>query len=327
MKADGKPAQPQLNTAGTLTSMVQAADAPDGTGSPGSVTYEFDAGSPGTYLYSSGTDTDKQLQMGLYGALVVRPAGHADQVNDRADSAFNPDHEYLFLLSEVDPDVHLAVERGEPVRPEQLQRPLLHDQRAQHAGHPGAEQRDLAAQPAVRRAWSTSSPYDAQSNPRPALIRYLNAGTVSYPFHPHGSDERVVNIDGHALEGPNGEDLAFLKFDLVVHPGQSQDALMDWRDVENWNAATNPIPVEIPPLQDQSLPGTDTWFSESGYLGHQGEPAEQHHRQQRLWRVLPHRPQSRPRAGHELRSSLRRHDDGLPHRPAVRLHDELRTAR
>ena len=53
--------------------------------------------------------------MGLYGALVVRPAGHAGQVNDRADSAFNPAHEYVFLLSEVDPDLHLAVERAEPI--------------------------------------------------------------------------------------------------------------------------------------------------------------------------------------------------------------------
>ena len=79
------------------------------------MTYEFTAGSPGTYLYSSGTDTTKQQQMGLYGALVVRPVDHPGQVNDRADSAFNPDHEYLFLLSEVDPDVHLAVERGEPI--------------------------------------------------------------------------------------------------------------------------------------------------------------------------------------------------------------------
>ena len=32
--ADGKPAQPQLNDAGALTSMVQAADAPDASGSP-----------------------------------------------------------------------------------------------------------------------------------------------------------------------------------------------------------------------------------------------------------------------------------------------------
>ena len=267
--ANGRPAQPQVTGTGALTSMVQAADPPDASGSPGSVTYEFIAGRPGTYLYSSGTDTDKQFQMGLYGAIVVRPAGHPDQVNDRADSAFNPDHEYLFVLSEVDPDVHLAVERGEPID--------QNDYNARYFLINGRSMPDTLAP--NNASWLPSQPYgamvhiqpyDAQTNPRPALIRYLNAGTVSYPFHPHGSDERVVNTDGHPLAGPNGEDLSYNKFDLVVQPGQSLDALMDWRDVEHWNADTNPIPVEIPQQQDQILPGTDTWFSESGYLGTKG---------------------------------------------------------
>jgi hypothetical protein len=43
--------------------------------------------------------------------------------------------------------------------------------------------------------------------------------------------------------------------------------LMDWRDVENWNAVTNPIPTQIPAITDQLLVGSDTWFSESPYLG------------------------------------------------------------
>ena len=42
---------------------------------------------------------------------------------------------------------------------------------------------------------------------------------------------------------------------------------MDWRDVEHWNALTNPIPTQIPAITDQLLVGTDTWFSESPYLG------------------------------------------------------------
>ncbi len=60
--------------------------------------------------------------MGLFGALVVRPKAGPDQVNDRPDSTFNPEHEYLFLLSEIDPDVHLAVERGETDRLERRTR-------------------------------------------------------------------------------------------------------------------------------------------------------------------------------------------------------------
>jgi hypothetical protein len=110
-------------------------------------------------------------------------------------------------------------------------------------------------------------PYDAATNPYPATIRYLNAGTVNYPFHPHGSDERVINRDGHPLEGPAGQDLSYLKYDIDVGPGQGVDVLMDWRDVEQWNPATNPIPTQIPAITNQLLPGADTWFSESGYLG------------------------------------------------------------
>jgi FtsP/CotA-like multicopper oxidase with cupredoxin domain len=261
VKANGNPAQPQLDPGGSLTSLVQGAAAGNG-----SVTYTFTAGSPGTYLYESGTDVNKQVQMGLYGALVVRPAGKAGQVNDRPDSAFNPANEYVFLLSEVDPDLHLAVERSEPI-----------DWKAFRARYYMINGRSMPDTLAPNNAsWLPNQPYgalvhirpyDAVTNPQPAVIRYLNAGTVNYPFHPHGSDERVVNKDGRALQGPTGQDLAYLKYDLDVQPGQTVDALMDWRDVEHWDATTNPIPTQIPAITDQLLVGTDTWFSESPYLG------------------------------------------------------------
>lgn len=263
VKADGAAAQPQYDGE-ALTSLVQSADA-DG----GSVTYTFTAGTPGTYLYSSGTDVTKQRQMGLYGALVVRPASDAAQVNDRTDSAFNPQHEYVFLLSEVDPTVHLAVERGEPVK--------WSDYNARYFMINGRSMPDTLAP--NNASWLPNQPYgalvhiqpwDADNNPLPAVIRYLNAGRVNYPFHPHGSDERVVNVDGRALSGASGEDLAYLKYDIDVQPGQTVDALMDWRDVEHWNPVTNPVPTELPVLTDQLLTGTDTWFSESPYLGKQG---------------------------------------------------------
>jgi FtsP/CotA-like multicopper oxidase with cupredoxin domain len=260
VKADGSPAQPQLTPTGSMTSMVQAADAGDG-----SVTYTFTAGDAGTYLYESGTDGDKQKQMGLFGALVVRPAGHADQVNDRSDSQFNPAHEYVFLLSEVDPDLHLAVERGDPVD--------MSSYRARYYMINGRSMPDTLAP--NHASWLPNQPYgalvhikpyDANTNPQPAVIRYLNAGTVNYPFHPHGSDERIVNIDGKAL-GAAGKDGSYLKYDIDVEPGQSVDAVMDWRDVEKWDATTNPIPTTLPAITDQMLVGTDTWFSESPYLG------------------------------------------------------------
>jgi FtsP/CotA-like multicopper oxidase with cupredoxin domain len=265
VKANGQPAQPQFDVGGSLTSMVQAAGADDGA-----VTYTFTAGSPGTYLYESGSDVDKQVQMGLYGALVVRPAGHADQLNDRADSAFNADKDYVFLLSEIAPDVHLAVERGQAVDPSVY--------RARYFLINGRSMPDTLAPNYA--SWLPTQPYsalvhirpyDAATNPRPAAIRYLNAGTVNYPFHPHGSDERVVNRDGRALEGPEHQDLSYLKYLLDVGPGQTLDVLMDWRDAESWDPVDNPLPTQIPVITDQDLVGPDTWFSESGYLGTQGD--------------------------------------------------------
>src|SRR5271169_1687156 len=40
----------------------------------GSVTYTFVANSPGTHAYYSGTQGDLQVEMGLYGAVIVLPA-------------------------------------------------------------------------------------------------------------------------------------------------------------------------------------------------------------------------------------------------------------
>ena len=52
--------------------------------------------------------------MGLFGALIVRPALGADFAYNRADSKFDPDEEFMVLLSEIDPYLHQAVEQGRP---------------------------------------------------------------------------------------------------------------------------------------------------------------------------------------------------------------------
>jgi FtsP/CotA-like multicopper oxidase with cupredoxin domain len=259
--ADGRPTQPETDALGTLTSLTNSA-APGGA-----VTYTFTAGAPGTYLYQSGSDMQKQLQMGLYGALVVRPPGHHDQENARTDSAFDPAHEYLYLLSEVDPDLHLAVERRR-----------AYDYTKFKARYFMINGRSMPDTIAPNHAdWLPNQPYgalihirpyDPATNPKPALIRYLNAGSVSYPFHPHGSDEQLIARDGHPAQGPTGQDLSFANFLIDVAPGQTLDTLMIWKDAEGWNAASNPIPVPLPTLQDQLVgPGTETWFSEDPYLG------------------------------------------------------------
>ena len=41
---------------------------------------------------------------------------------------------------------------------------------------------------------------DPDYNPDPALVRYLNAGPVDYPFHPHSNNERQVGFDAQPAD-------------------------------------------------------------------------------------------------------------------------------
>src|SRR5215813_7752614 len=62
------PGQTGVTATGSAGLFTAEAAANNGTAS-----YSFTADHPGTYLYQSGSDQAKQVEMGLYGALVVRP--------------------------------------------------------------------------------------------------------------------------------------------------------------------------------------------------------------------------------------------------------------
>jgi hypothetical protein len=72
--ADG----PQVSAGQLISLATEAAPA-------GSVTYSFTAAHEGTYLYESGSDPQLQVQMGLFGALVVRPANITITAQDILD--------------------------------------------------------------------------------------------------------------------------------------------------------------------------------------------------------------------------------------------------
>jgi hypothetical protein len=104
----------------------------------GRVTYTFSASSPGTRSYYSGTQGDLQVEMGLYGAIIVLPnavpAACVNTQNDAARGAYlksigqpgegdfrlaaaaydHPDtcydREYLFQFAEMDPRIHSQAE-------------------------------------------------------------------------------------------------------------------------------------------------------------------------------------------------------------------------
>jgi FtsP/CotA-like multicopper oxidase with cupredoxin domain len=269
--ADGVPAAPTVGTdpGATIASLVQAA-APGG-----SVTYEFTAPPPGTYLYESGTDPELQQQMGLVGALVVRPEGYAPTAPTAygsALSAHEPDQEYLHLLSEVDPDLHLAVELGDPV-----------DLTTYHPRYWLINGRSFPDTIAPNHAdWLPAQPYGAlvqvqpigQGQTLPSLIRYVNAGPRHYPFHPHSNHEKVIGVDARPLLGPDGEDLSYDAFAIDPQPGQTIDALFAWShragsNPAGWGTGPGQEPALVPQPDPRNLMDGPYWNG-SPYLGGDG---------------------------------------------------------
>ncbi len=253
--ADGIAATPERSggAASPITSLSTTAAAATGT-----VTYSFTAANPGTYLYESGTNPEKQVRMGLFGSIIVRPTGHSDRAYDSADSNFTPRNEFMVLLSEIDPYQHQRVEQNKSFNIDNYHpRYWLINGR----GFPDSIADNGAS-------WLPSQPYGAlaQMEPNePSLARYLNVGTEDYPFHPHGNNGLVIGRDGHPLTGPTGQDLSMEKFAINLGPGQTWDVRFSWHDAENYSA-TNPVTVTTPSLANSFI---GTFYSGSPYLGRQ----------------------------------------------------------
>ena len=262
--AGGVPAQPELT--GTTVSSLTSSVAPGTTTAPTTISYSFVASNPGTYLYESGTDPETQVRVGLFGALIVHPTLGAGYAYNRTDSKFTSGEEFLVLLSEIDPYLSQAVETGGTFNFATYHpRYWLVNGR----GFPDSIADNFASflpnQPYG--ALARIHEYDATTHPDPGLARYLNVGTEDYPFHPHGNNGSIIGRDGHALEGPGGEDLSLEKFSLNIGPGQAWDVLFKWRDAEQYKAGTNAVPVTVPEVASQEF---GMFYSGSPYLGVSG---------------------------------------------------------
>jgi FtsP/CotA-like multicopper oxidase with cupredoxin domain len=268
--ANGAPAGPEY-TGTTLTSLTNTAPAKTPT-AVGSVTYSFVAAKPGTYLYESGTDSGKQVQMGMYGAIVVRPTGTPACAYACAQSAFDPRTEYVMLFSEIDPALHHAVEFSQAYDISTLHpRYWLINGRAfpDTIAPNGAAY--LPAQPYSSLVHITVTDDLVNPTQAPALVRYVNAGSRNHPFHPHGQNGRVVGRDAGPLVNATGQDVSYETFSTTIGSGQTWDELYAFYDQEHFNPTTNKVPVTTPQLQNQLFKGGATYYSGTPYLGNQGK--------------------------------------------------------
>ncbi len=276
--ADGNPSLPV--TSGTrVTSLAPVAASGGGT-----MTYSFVADKPGTFLYQSGTDVDKQVEMGLFGAIIVRPAPITDTDGTHLTAygtlatEYEANREYLHVFSQVDPALHLAVEKGKPFdwskySPKYF---LLNGRSAPDTVSPN------------NAAWMPTQPQGSMVHVRPqvpagvidtsglydhhpALVRYVNVMGTDVAFHPHGNTERVIAEDGQSFAGLGGQDMTYGKFLVDVGANRTADALFTWTDVEKYHPTSNPLdPSLLSPYQDMLISG-GTWYAMSPYLGQTGE--------------------------------------------------------
>lgn len=254
-------------------------------GPGGTVQYAFAAREAGTYLYHSGTRPDVQIEMGLVGALIVRPAAGGAALAGRAyatpDSAF--DVETLFLLTEMDPAIHQLAAAGKLAQ-------------ADTTGYAptawfinGRCAPDTMAPTGA--PWLPAQPYNCLPEMAPGmrlLLRVACPGRAAHPFHVEGNHATVIARDGRQLASGQGatlgagSDLATPMFTIPTLPGGTVDAIFTWTGAGlGWDVYGHqpgdpkapgeldadhgkPLPV-LPPARAEAVYGE--WYGGSPYLG------------------------------------------------------------
>jgi len=216
----------------------------------GAVKYSFTASRPGTFLYNSASRPDLQVEMGLTGAMIVRPSGfvfgtdadHAQRraYNDAAptDQTGNPagsqyEHEYLFFLTDMDSEIHDLLEQKGVQAVDDSGR--LGYYFSNYWFINGRNAPDTMAEAGVNRL--PTQPYAALTRTHPGdrvLMRVVGGGHDMHPFHHHGQHARVLAVDAFPLETGAATadhtpfDLSHEVFTIPSLPGQTVDAILRW---------------------------------------------------------------------------------------------------
>ncbi|MEZ4656123.1 MAG: multicopper oxidase domain-containing protein [Caldilineaceae bacterium] len=164
----------------TSLSISQQNMVPDvaGVTAGNSATYSFAANQlrPGTFLYEAGLTANgpRQAAMGLFGAMIVRPAGAPTQAYADASTAFND--EAVLVLSEIDPAFNNA--------------PAAYDLSYFAPKYWLINGKSYPNSDAISAAGVNASTPDV------VLLRYVNAGLVHHSMGVLGQHQTVIAVDG-----------------------------------------------------------------------------------------------------------------------------------
>jgi len=241
-----------VTTSGGSPGLLTAEAAPGGT-----VTYTVTApaGTAGTHAYYSGTQPDLQIEMGLFGAVIVLPsttptnctATETGRVDYRlAASAYNHaltcyDREYLVQWSEMDPKIHKQVEDqlswikscpttagfSCPTTLDVVTEPY-HPNYFLINGRSMPDDMDANYAPNY-----PNQPYNGNPHMHPGelvLLRVIGQGHWQHPFHEHGNHVRILGRDGHLLVSQTNPALLAgrMEFNTDTTPGQAFDGIFYW---------------------------------------------------------------------------------------------------
>jgi FtsP/CotA-like multicopper oxidase with cupredoxin domain len=244
----------QVTPTGGVAGLLTQEAAPGGT-----VTYTFTASTPGTRAYYSGTQGDLQVEMGLYGAIIVLPSGvpvactsglHAANAAvethwgesdfrlaaaayDHAKTCY--DREYLFQFSEMDPNIHVqalqqvtaagACTAGAAGCSLNVPTEPYHPAYFMINGRSMPDDMDpnYASQ-------YQHQPYNGDPHMHPGevvLLRIIGQGRWQHPFHEHANHVRILARDGNLiLSATDPNSLAGpLLFTTTTTPGMAMDGL------------------------------------------------------------------------------------------------------
>jgi len=258
-----------VTATGGVAGLLTTEAAPGGT-----VTYTFTASSPGTRAYYSGTQGDLQVEMGLYGAVIVLPAHIATaapnctsglaSANLTAEATWGEsdfrlaaaaydhpktcyDREYLFQFSEMDPNIHTQTlaqvtakgncTAGAPGCSLNVPTEPYHPAYFMINGRSMPDDMDpnYASQ-------YPHQPYNGDPHMHPGeqvLLRIIGQGRWQHPFHEHGNHVRILARDGNLIvSATDPNSLAGpLLFTTTTTPGLAMDGIFYWTGRGlNWDA-------------------------------------------------------------------------------------------
>jgi FtsP/CotA-like multicopper oxidase with cupredoxin domain len=169
---------------------------------PSGATYSFTATRPGTFVYQSPGDAGRQMAMGLYGALIVRPTSALDtpipgQAYGSPSSAY--DAEATLVLSAIDPVFNASPDTFN-----------MHDYLATYWLING---KAYSSSPS-----ESTDPIHATAGQK-LLLRYVNAGFDNTTMMLLGLHEHVIARDAYELSGAFDADAE------TFPAGETEDAI------------------------------------------------------------------------------------------------------